>query len=167
MANLVYIGFIKKKHGFKGVVKIHIENSEVKLIQKEPLMLEINKKPVPFFIEQISKTNAEWQVKFEDIRTVEEADEIVGLSVFIESEKDQEEKIWSNNLVGFKIIDKHLGKIGEVVEHIEKPGQDMLEILFNSKTFYIPFVDEIIIYFDNEKQILHTDLPEGLIDINA
>ena len=98
---------------------------------------------------------------------MEEADEIVGLSVFIESEKDQEEKIWSNNLVGFKIIDKHLGKIGEVVEHIEKPGQDMLEILFNSKTFYIPFVDEIIIDFDNEKQILHTDLPEGLIDINA
>ena len=52
-------------------------------------MLEINKKPVPFFIEQISKTDTEWQVKFEDIRTVEEAEEIVGLSVYIESDENQ------------------------------------------------------------------------------
>lgn len=129
-------------------------------------MLEINKKPVPFFIEQISKTDTEWQVKFEDIRTLEEAEEIVGLSVFIESDENSEQEVWSNDMEGFKIIDNQLGPIGEVVEHIHKPGQDMLEVLFNNKTFYIPFVEEMIIDFDNEKEIIYTDLPEGLIDIN-
>lgn len=129
-------------------------------------MLEINKKPVPFFIEQISKTDAEWQVKFEDIRSIEEAEEIVGLSVFIESDENSEQEVWSNDTEGFKIIDKHLGPIGQVVVHIHKPGQDMLEVLFNTKTFYIPFVEEMIIDFDNEKEIIYTDLPEGLIDIN-
>jgi 16S rRNA processing protein RimM len=166
LAGLVYVGFIKKTHGFKGVVKIHIENSKITLNQKEPLMLEINKKPVPFFIEQISKTDTEWQVKFEDIRTLEEAEEIVGLSVFIESDENSEQEVWSNDMEGFKIIDNQLGPIGEVVEHIHKPGQDMLEVLFNNKTFYIPFVEEMIIDFDNEKEIIYTDLPEGLIDIN-
>lgn len=129
-------------------------------------MLEINKKPVPFFIEQISKTDTEWQVKFEDIRSVEEAEEIIGLSVFVEREEDAETDVWENNIVGFKIIDKNLGPIGEVVEHVEKPGQDMLEILFNTKTFYIPFVEELIVDFDNKKEIIYTDLPEGLININ-
>ncbi|MFM9944267.1 MAG: ribosome maturation factor RimM [Bacteroidia bacterium] len=166
MTNLIYVGFIKKTHGFKGVVKIHVENSDIILKQKEPLMLEINKKPVPFFIEQISKTDTEWQVKFEDIRNVEEAEEIVGLSVYIESGANQPEEVWSNNTEGFKVFDKQLGPIGEVTEHIHKPGQDMLEVLFNSKTFYIPFVEEIIIDFDNEKEIIYTDLPEGLININ-
>lgn len=167
MTGLVYVGFIKKTHGFKGVVKIHIENSKITLNQKKPLMLEINKKPVPFFIEQISKSDNEWQVKFEDIRSIEEAEEIVGLSAFIESDENNEDEIWQNDVKGFKIIDKHLGSIGEVVQHIEKPGQDMLEISFNSKTFFIPFVEELIIDFDNEKEIIYTDLPEGLIDINA
>ncbi len=74
-------------------------------------MLEINKKPVPFFIEQISKTDTECQVKFEDIRTLEEAEEIVGLSVFIESNDLLEEEIWSNDAVGFKIIDNQLEPI--------------------------------------------------------
>ena len=129
-------------------------------------MLEINKKPVPFFIEQISKTDAEWQVKFEDIRSIEEAEEIVGLSVFIESDENSEQEVWSNDTEGFKIIDKHLGPIGQVMVYIHKPGQDMLEVLFNTKTFYIPFVEEMIIDFDNEKEIIYTDLPEGLIDIN-
>ncbi len=166
MASLVYVGFIKKTHGFKGVVKIHIENSKFTLNQKEPLMLEINKKPVPFFMEHISKSDTEWQVKFEDIRSVEEADEIVGLSVFVESDENTIEEIWSPNAKGFKIIDKQLGPIGEVVQHIHKPGQDMLEVIFNSKTFYIPFVEEMIVDFDDEKQIIYTDLPEGLISIN-
>lgn len=166
MAGLVYVGFIKKTHGFKGVVKIHIENSKITLNQKEPLMLEINRKPVPFFIEHISKTDTEWQVKFEDIRSVEEAEEITGLSVFVERVENEETDVADNDVVGFKIIDQQLGPIGEVVEHIRKPGQDMLEILFNNKTFYIPFVDEIIINFDNEKEIIYTSLPEGLIDIN-
>ena len=132
MAGLVYVGFIKKTHGFKGVVKIHIENPKITLNQKEPLMLEINKKAVPFFIEQISKTDTECQVKFEDIQSVEEAEEIVGLSVFIESDEDSEDVTWTNDTVGFKIIDKQLGPIGEVIEHIHKPGQDMLEIIHKS-----------------------------------
>jgi len=166
LTGLVYVGFIKKTHGFKGVVKIHIENKDITLKQKEPLMLEINKKVVPFFMEQISKTDTEWLVKFEDISNLEEAEEILGLSVFVESEENHEEEIWSNNTEGFKIIDKHLGPIGEVVQHIEKPGQDMLEIVFNNKSFFIPFVEELIIDFDNEKEIIYTDLPEGLIDIN-
>lgn len=129
-------------------------------------MLEINKKPVPFFIEQISKTDTEWQVKFEDIRSVEEAEEIVGLSVFVENGENGEADVWENDIVGFKIIDKQLGPIGEVAEHIHKPGQDMLEIRFNNKTFYIPFVEELIVDFDNEKEIIYTNLPEGLININ-
>lgn len=167
MTNLVYLGFIKKTHGFKGVVKIHVENSDLKINQKEPFMLEINKKTVPFFIEQLSKSDKECQVKFEDINSLDEAEEIVGLSVFIESnQKTSEEVFLSNSTVGFKIIDKKLGPIGEVIEHIEKPGQDMLEISFNNKSFFIPYVDEIIFDCNEDEQILYTDLPEGLININ-
>ncbi len=168
MAGLIYVGFIKKTHGFKGAVKIHSENSSITLNQKEPLMLEINKKVVPFFIEQISKSASEWQVLFEDIQNVDEADELIGLPVYVESDQieDAETEIWINDTVGFKIIDQTMGPIGEVVEHIHKPGQDLLEIEFNSKTYFIPFAEELILNFDNKLGIIYTNLPEGLLSIN-
>jgi 16S rRNA processing protein RimM len=166
LTGLSYLGFIKKTHGFKGVVKIWIENTELKHLPKEPLMLEINKKVVPFFIENISKTDNEWQVKFEDIRSMEEAEDIVGLSVYLESGNESEEQLWVNDTIGYAIVDMHLGEIGKVIDHIERTGQDLLEISFQSKTYYIPFVDEMITDVDNEKHILFTNLPEGLIQIN-
>jgi len=166
LINLLYVGFIKKTHGFKGAVKIIIENTEISFIETEPLMLEINKKPVPFFIEDISRKDTEWLVKFEDIQTVEEAEEIVGLSIFIESDEDNADQFWSNNTVGFKIIDEHLGPIGIVIEHLERPGQDLLEVEYNGKNFYLPFAHGIITGHDSEKQILYSNIPDGLIEIN-
>lgn len=167
MTNLTYVGFIKKTHGFKGVVKIHIENSAFKPKQTEPLMLDINKKVVPFFIEQISGDAKEWQIKFEDIHSVDEAEEIIGLSAFTERKDAEDPELWEVGAVGYSVIDKHLGAIGEVTDHIQKPGQDLLEVTFNSETFFIPFVEAMIIKVDNKKGILYTDLPEGLININT
>ena len=166
MKPLAYLGFIKKPHGFKGVVKLQIENSELSLKETEPLMLEINKKPVPFFIEQISKQGNEWQVKFEDIHSVDEAEEITGLSVFVETDEEFQDDIPVNHAIGFTLHDIHLGDIGIVTNHIERPSQDILEVKGREKTFLVPFVREFITGFDHKKQILYTHLPEGLMDIN-
>jgi len=163
---LIYLGFVKKTHGFKGAVKISIENSQAKFYQTEPLMLEVNKKVVPFFIEQISRTDAEWQVKFEYINSVEEAEEIAGLSVYFESYDASNDEVWVHEAIGYHLIDSKLGEIGEVTDVVTKPGQDLLEITLNTKTFFIPYVKELIHKFDHKKEIIYTDLPEGLIDIN-
>ncbi len=166
MATLSYVGFIKKTHGFKGAVKIHSDNSSITLKEKEPLMLEINKKVVPFFMSQISKSGSEYQVLFEDIASLEEAEEIVGLSVYIESDQSTEPEAWISDTLGYKIMDQNMGPIGVVIEHIHKPGQDLLEIEFKSKTYFIPFVEELILNFDNKLGIIYTNLPDGLLTIN-
>lgn len=166
MKPLIYLGFVKKTHGFKGAVKISIENIQAKFNQTEPLMLEINKKAVPFFIEQISKTDTEWQVKFEYINSVEEAEEITGLSVYFESDDASDEDVWVHEAIGYHLIDSKLGEIGTVTDVVTKPGQDLLEITLKDKIFFIPYVKELIQKFDHKKEIIYTDLPEGLIDIN-
>jgi len=105
-------------------------------------------------------------VKFEYINSVEEAEEIAGLSVYFESYDASNDEVWVHEAIGYHLIDSKLGEIGEVTDVVTKPGQDLLEITLNTKTFFIPYVKELIHKFDHKKEIIYTDLPEGLIDIN-
>lgn len=168
MDNLAYVGFIKKTHGFKGVVKITIEDNPRLLKITEPLMLLINKKPVPFFIEELSVNSGEALVKFEDINSSEQADELNGLQVYIEVKGKKKPAAKSiSDIAGFKLMDAELGDIGIVNALIPKPGQDLMEVQYQNTTILIPLVDDFIVDVDLRKKIIYTQLPAGLIDINS
>ncbi len=129
-------------------------------------MLMINKKPVPFFIDQFSKTELDWNVQFEDINSVEEADELVGIEVYLESKKPVRSSMVPTQLIGYMVVDEHSGHIGSVIDFYEKPGQSLLLIEKESKEYYIPWVEEFIVNFDHKLKKIHTNLPEGLLSIN-
>lgn len=167
MNNLHYVGFIKKTHGFKGAVKLCIERESFTPKSTEPLFLEYDKKGVPFFIQSLSGEDTEWLVTFDDIDSVDLAEDLVGRGVFAESAGSGDFLFPDSEIIGYTLVDKHLGETGQVISLIEKPGQDLLEVQHPSGSFFIPFVPEMFTDVDHHRKIIYADLPDGLVQLNS
>jgi 16S rRNA processing protein RimM len=69
------------------------------------------------------------------------------------------------DLVGYTLLDIHLGEIGKVKEVVENQFQSLLIVEHPSGEKMVPLVEELIKGIDEENLILHMELPEGLLDI--
>ncbi len=165
---LVQIGFISKPHGFKGELIFAIETGEPEDYENlKFFFIELDGKPVPFFVEEIKARATDIIVKLEDVNTEAEAKTLLGKSIFLdESEIDPvEDEIDWNSLIGYMVFDSNAGKLG-VLESIEEYPQQLIgKCTINGKEVLFPINEDLIVSIDDEKQELHLDLPEGLLDV--
>jgi 16S rRNA processing protein RimM len=165
----ICVGRIAKLHGYKGAVRIDVLESILlnkPKGNKEPVFLMINQKPVPFFYTAWQDNMGNPIVHFEDIDDEPKAKELLGLEVFVaKTWVDEDEGSGIANLINFTVVDATHGKLGFISNYMENPGQTLLYMLQNGRETLIPFVDDIIIEVDWENEIIHTQLPDGLLDI--
>lgn len=85
--NHVRIGTVVSKHGFKGFIKINILSFSLDTLPKLiNLFIDIDNCLVPFMIEEIkSFSNNLLIIKFIEISSEKEANEIIQKNVFIDS----------------------------------------------------------------------------------
>ena len=85
--NHVRIGTVVSKHGFKGFIKINILSFNLDTLPKLiNLFIDIDNCLVPFMIEEIkSFSNNLLIIKFIEISSEKEANEIIQKNVFIDS----------------------------------------------------------------------------------
>ncbi|MBK7175359.1 MAG: 16S rRNA processing protein RimM [Bacteroidales bacterium] len=124
---------------------------------------------VPFFIEKSeSKARNQLLVKLLDVDTQEEASLLAGSGIFLpksmKSRKKQGKK-FDIDFNGFLVIDKVHGEIGLVVNVLELPMQELLEIEKDGKLYLIPLVEEIITEINIDTGIIRIEAPEGLIEL--
>lgn len=164
------IGKIIKAHGVKGEAVIQLEADDPYQYEElESVFVEINKKPVPFFIENISVgKNSRAIVKFEDVDKEADLKELLNAALLLPlgEKKEEEEDISFRQLIGFNISDKNQGVLGTVIEFYELPGQDLLAMDYQGREILIPLHEDFILKADHKKKILHVHLPEGLLDLN-
>lgn len=161
------LGQIIKAHGLKGEVLINLEvNNPEDYQDLESVFLEINQKLVPFFIEDFNIKANRAIIKFEDIDSMEGIKSILNANVFVPLEDLVETE--GNNfnlLIGCKVHDKNKGELGVIRDVYEITGQDLLSMDYMEKEILIPINEHIILKVDHKKKIIHTDLPEGLVDL--
>ncbi|MFP3859754.1 MAG: ribosome maturation factor RimM [Bacteroidales bacterium] len=166
------VGKILKTHGTGGEVLINSEFDLPDTFTKvESIFIMIDGQLVPFFIESIliksSKTAA---VKFEDVDTTEQANELTENDWHLKEKKISElfdthiNKIeW---LKGYSLIDQSDKKIGKIIDIEEIPSNTLLEVQTKEgKTCQIPFNEETIIFIDEKQEIAKVEIPEGLLDL--
>ncbi len=109
-------------------------------------------------------------VQLEGVSTRTEAELLKGSLVFISSEDlervagdpDLEEE---NDVTGFGVVEESGEAVGEVLEILPMPAQDVLVVkLPDGRQAMIPVVPEIVLSVDAERRRLTVSLPEGLID---
>ena len=73
---------------------------------------------------------------------------------------------FNDDLIGLKMVEGEV-ELGVVVDVIEMPGQNLLEVKGEGgHVFHVPFAEKLIGDIDLDEGIIVVDLPEGLVDLN-
>ena len=164
-----YLGRVAKTHGLKGEVTIKLEADDPSAyLEMKHFFLEINKVLTPFFVEKITPNGDKFFVQVQDVKTVEQAQNLVGKAVFLPLEmlpKLSGKQFYYHEIVGFTVADTERGELGAINEVLEYPTQAILQIMHGKKEILIPILDHVIQKVDRDKKILTITAPEGLIDM--
>ena len=165
------IGTTIKTIGYKGELRIHIEEEFVNSFNASPhIFLEDSPSPLPFFQEYVFKKDG-LILKLEEIRSKEDAAHWTSKEILLRKEdiiEDELERFESavavDSLDEFMLQDdgKDIGKINRVEEY---PDQFIAFVTIKGVEQMIPIHEDLILSVDPEKKILNMNLPEGLLDL--
>ena len=165
-----YLGKIVSKFSFKGEVLIKLDTDDPESFTKmESVFVDYNNNLVPFFIEKSSlQRSTLLRVKFEDIDTEEDADDLMKCDLYLplsflpELEGD---KFYYHEIIGFTVKDSRLGDIGKITGVNDSSYQALFEIEKNGKKILIPVNDDFIEKVDKPGKTIEVNTPEGLIEL--
>ena len=168
--NCFYLGKIAKKFSFKGEVLVFLDTDEPEIYKDlESVFIEINKSLVPFFIENCSLHKDKFlRVRFEDIQTEEEADEIMGSELYLPLSmlpKLEGTQFYYHEVINFDVIDTRIGNIGTITAINDNGAQPLFEIDKNGTQILIPLIDDFIVALDRVNKTITLATPEGLVDL--
>jgi 16S rRNA processing protein RimM len=166
----ILLGRITKVSGYEGAVTIRLEKVFFENIpQMESVFLEIEGRPVPFFISDMEYSGADiLKLTFTGYDSIDKIGEFAGCRVFLTTGLTENSKIKDiHTLTGYQVFtaeDKMLGVIREIIIN---PGQMLLSVINSGKKeILIPLHEDFIVSIDKKKQIILMDIPEGLTEIN-
>lgn len=166
----ILLGRISKVSGFEGAMTVILERSFIENIpQMETVFLEIEGRPVPFFISESEYSgNDILKIRFIDYDTVEKVSEFKGCKVYLTSELHTTEKMDdSGDITGYEVLTDDNLLLGHITEVIQYPGQWLLNITTpDKKEILVPLHEDFIILLDYRKRLMVLKIPEGLLEIN-
>lgn len=166
----ILLGRIIKVSGYEGAVTVKLERFfSGKIPHMESVFLEIEGRPVPFFISDSDYSGADiLKLKFDGCNSSEQVIDFVGCRVFLTTSLPVENKIEGlTDLTGYIVFTAGNIKVGTISEVIPNPGQWLLSVISDSdKEILIPLHEHFIVRIDDNKRELIMEIPEGLIDIN-
>lgn len=170
LSDCLEIGTITKNHGVRGQVVVRLNNlSFDDIIEMEPVFIEIDGLPVPFFITEYSERSKDTIIlTIDDINEEEDAKKLVNCRVYIKSSQIErtENPIQSTNfLIGFTVIDMQLGELGVIDEILNIDNNPLLRIVRNKQEVLLPLHEDLIHEINAVKKIIRVRAPEGLIDL--
>ena len=165
-----YLGKIAKKFSFKGEVLIYLDTDEPELYEDmESVFVEFGKNLIPYFIEYSTLHKNDFlRVRFEDVKTEADADELLGSAVYLPLKmlpKLTGNKFYFHEVIGFEVEDKRLGVVGVIQSINDSSAQPLFEVLKGHTEILIPMIDHFLVEIDRKNKKVKMDLPEGLIEM--
>jgi 16S rRNA processing protein RimM len=158
------VGFVMKTNGYKGWLRVFHYEEASKLPEKgDYLLVNPEGKWVPFLIEDVSDSAS--LVKLKHLDSDESASFLAGCDILEFSDESLEMSSEPTGLEGYDLLDQNGVMKGTILQLIEMPGHEVLEIEFNKENLLVPFHDSLIIEIDDEKKIVWMNWPEGLDEL--
>lgn len=163
-----HLGNVVKTHGLQGEVILFLDVDDPEYYKKlESILVEMNGKLIPFFIQSIQVNQSRATVKLEEVDNVDSASDLVGKDVYLPLERLpqlKEGQYYFHQLVGMEVLnDQQL--IGVVKEVYHLATNDLMGVDHNGTEVLIPLEDEIVLKVDLEKKQIITQLPDGLLNV--
>ena len=169
--DLLPVAQIVKSYDVNGEVVIRFFSSilEDYDIKKEPVFINFDGLPVPFFITSLKKRGANGAlVKFETINDMSHAEELLKKEILVDAstidpedlDMDEDEAM-ATFLIGFKVKDQNGKQVGEISEYYNYPSNPCIEI---DGKYLVPFNEELIIKLDPKKRVMAMTIAAGLLE---
>ncbi len=165
----ILLGRISKVHGFEGAVTVKLEKTFIENIpDMESVFLEIEGKPVPFFIAETEYPGSDiLRIIFNGYDSPEKVKDLPGCRVFLTRGGKNNSGAEFRSFTDFKVFLADRTLVGTIREIFENPGQWLLGLNTpEGKELLIPFHEDLIVSIDERKKIIIMDLPEGLTDLD-
>lgn len=168
MSDLLAIGQVVKTKGVKGKVKAitfsgrgdALKAGKNLFVQEEGKF----KRLTPILVQP---EPGGFCLKFKEVRTVEEAQALVGSSLLVEKESlpalPQGEYYWFQ-LLGLSVLTEGGRVLGKIEEVMPVGPHDILVVRKEKGECLIPAVDSMVTKIDLEKGIMVVALPPGLLE---
>jgi len=154
---------ILKSYGNLGGVLVSTASIPEDFEISEPVFIDFDELPVPFFIEEFKPHGSTKAfVKFEDVDSLQDAEELVGREIYFSPDEGDGD---GEGFAGLQVFDaKTSREIGTVTEYVDIPSNPCLEVqLPSGQTTLIPCHDNLIDRIDEKKGRLYLIIPEGLL----
>ena len=173
LKNLVEVGKVNKPHGVRGILKVtfDVPLSSFTGVPFQAIFIGKGATQIPHFVAACDDLgDGNCLLTLEEVDSREKALSFSNKALFVTNdvfeqafEADDEDDF---DIVGYTLIDQDDNIIGEIVEVVEYPSQDMAMVMHNGQEVLIPIIDDLIIVIDDDKLIIQMEIPEGLIELN-
>lgn len=170
MTKLISVGKILNFHGIKGEVKVGYTKGKEQLIEGlEKVFVIKNGIQKEYSVEFVRFHKQFALIKFAEINSINDVEEIKGLEIKIPKEQAEseltEDEFFISDLIGVEVFNIDGEKIGEIKDVGTNGANEILEIIDNNnQNHLIPFVKELVPVVDlNKHQVVVKDI-EGLIE---
>ncbi len=149
---------VLKSWGAEGQVVLSPDAEDPRdLKSQEPVFIEFDGLPVPFYVESAQPRGSRFIVKFEGVDSLAEAEELVGRLVSFQ-EGDEEEE---DSLVGLRVRDSRTRRtIGEIVDEADYGGNLVITVETAGGDVLLPIHEDLIVSIHDD--VITLDIPEGL-----
>ncbi len=167
----VELGYVAKAHGIRGEVKVVFdvydlsEYQDIKNVwlarEGEPLHAHKVSSFRPFKGDTVV-------MRFEAANDRNQAEEMIGLRLYFplaELPALPEGRFYYFEIMGFQVQDELLGPLGTVSDFATAGGQDILFMDYQGHEVLIPARPEFVLRADMAARVIHTRLPEGLLEL--
>ncbi|GHA44522.1 ribosome maturation factor RimM [Salinimicrobium marinum] len=165
-----YLGRIVSKFSFKGEVLIKLDTDEPEsYLEMESVFVDYDNNLVPYFIERsnLQKSNL-LRVKFEDVESEEDADDLMKCDVYLPLNllpELNDDQFYFHEVIGFTVEDLNYGTVGTLTGINDTTSQALFEIEKNGKQVLIPMNEQFLQKVDKKNKTIFVKTPEGLIDL--
>ena len=164
--NSILIGKIVNIHGIKGEIKIYPYTDDIENLSKLKEIYLDEKLKKKYIIKSSKKKKNMLILKFDSIDSVEEAEKLRNMNLYIPKlEVKEEDTYYIEDLISLEVIDiKNNVSIGKITYVFNNGANDVYEILTNDgKKVYFPAIKQVVKKVDIKDNKIYVEVMKGLI----
>ncbi len=168
-SELLQVARVLKSNGTEGEVLVGFRGiSPEDLNVKEPVFIEFDGLPVPFFIESFTRKGSNRAIaRLTGVKNLADAEELAGKDVFAVKEAidsgEDEDFLSPDELTGWTLLDADKRTVGEISGYEDIPGNLCVYVETADGQAMIPLHEDLILSVDENSRTITVAVPDGLL----
>ena len=168
-SELLQVARVLKSNGTEGEVLVGFRGiSPEDLNVKEPVFIEFDGLPVPFFIESFTRKGSNRAIaRLTGVKNLADAEELAGKDVFAVIEAiasgEDDDFLSPDELTGWTLLDADNRTVGEISGYEDIPGNLCVYVETVDGQAMIPLHEDLILSVDENSRTITVAVPDGLL----